>query len=50
VKVGLTQKLYPGIAAREKHFTGQPLPKNQQVTSASGEEETNPVWLKEKVL
>ena len=44
----MTERPMRNVAAREKHFA-QPLPKVGQVVSNDTKEETNPVWLKEKV-
>ncbi|EAR87721.1 tetratricopeptide repeat protein (macronuclear) [Tetrahymena thermophila SB210] len=48
--LAFTQRMYPGVAAREQHFKEPPLPKVKQQQEKSGDdlENKNPLWLKDR--
>lgn len=49
--IGFTQRIYPGVAAREQHFKDAPMPKvkqSHQEKSGDDLQNKNPLWLKDR--
>lgn len=49
--IGFTQRVFPGVAAREQHFKEAPVPKiksTAQEKSGDDLENKNPLWLKDR--